>query len=66
MTIERTRAGNQFVLPGAERESVGTILQRRADKPLRPTQEQLPCDVGLFSDDADQTDLLLEIWEPCP
>lgn len=34
--------------------------QRKADQPLRPSQPQVPCDHGLFSDDAAQLDLVDE------
>jgi hypothetical protein len=32
--------------------------RRLAAAPLRPMAPQLPCDIGLFSDDARQTDLV--------
>lgn len=31
--------------------------QRRAEAPLRPAVAQQPCDLGLFSDDANQAEL---------
>jgi hypothetical protein len=34
------------------------LAQRKADAPLKPRKDQAPCDVGLFSDDARQIDLL--------
>jgi hypothetical protein len=48
----------QCMLPGAERASLATVAKRRANAPLRPKTVQKPCDVGLFSDDADQLDLV--------
>lgn len=47
----------QAVLPGAERATDAAIVQRRATAPLKPKAIQRPCDAGLFSDDAKQTDL---------
>lgn len=34
------------------------LAERRAGNPLRPDAPQKPCDVGLFSDDAAQLDLV--------
>jgi hypothetical protein len=51
--IDRTPAGPQYVIPGAERVREGTLAQRRADAPLRPKVPQRPA-AGLFSDDAAQ------------
>lgn len=47
----------QAVLPGAERATDAAIVQRRANAALKPKAIQRPCDAGLFSDDAKQTDL---------
>lgn len=47
----------QCVLPGAERASLSDVAKRRAMAPLKPKTAQRPCDVGLFSDEADQLDL---------
>jgi hypothetical protein len=55
--IDRTAAGAQHVLAGAERVSLAAVAKRRAGGPLRPSRAQLPCDPGLFSDDAAQADL---------
>ena len=48
----------QAVLPGAERVTSAHIARNRAAAPLRPRQPQKPCDVGLFSNEADQLDLV--------
>jgi hypothetical protein len=56
--IDRTRAGPQHVLPGAEKASDATMARRAAAKPLRASAPQQPCDIGLFSNDAAQSDLL--------
>jgi hypothetical protein len=56
-TVERTEAGQQTVLPGAERIGQGEQAQRQADKPLKPKTAQKPADEGLFSDEKDQTSL---------
>jgi hypothetical protein len=46
----------QLVIPGAE-QRLGASLQRKADAPLRPSKAQKPADIGLFSDDRDQSDM---------
>jgi len=56
--IDSTSAGPQHVLPGAEKASDATMVRLAAAKPLRPRIPQHPCDIGLFSDDAAQADLL--------
>jgi hypothetical protein len=56
--IDRTPAGPQHVLAGAEKASDATMARLYAAKPLRPRVPQRPCDLGLFSDDAAQSDLL--------
>jgi len=48
----------QAVLPGAERISMAKIAATRALGPMRPKKPQKACDVGLFSDEADQLDLV--------
>jgi len=58
MTTERTQAGEQFVLAGAERVGLAELARRRAAAPLKPATAQRPCDVGLFSDQAAQVDLV--------
>jgi len=55
--IDRTPVGPQHVLPGAEKASDAIIARRAAAKPLRSHVPQQPCDIGLFSDDASQSDL---------
>lgn len=56
--FDLTPAGQQTVLPGAEKATQATMAQRRADAPLKPKAIQRPCDAGLFSDDAKQIDLV--------
>lgn len=58
MATERTHAGEQHVLAGAEQAGQGEVARRRGAAPLRPTVPQRPCDVGLFSDAAAQLDLV--------
>ncbi|MEP0323320.1 LPD38 domain-containing protein [Bauldia litoralis] len=48
----------QFVLPGAEKATDADRAQRKADDRLKPKKAQKPADIGLFGDDARQTDLL--------
>jgi hypothetical protein len=47
----------QAVLPGAERVTSAAIAKRRALAPLKPKTHQRPCDAGLFSDQANQTEM---------
>jgi hypothetical protein len=47
------------VTPLGFRADVKGMLDRRANAPLKSKQDQKPCDVGLFSDDAVQMDLPL-------
>jgi hypothetical protein len=45
-------------LPGMTPLGMKQQAERAAAKPLRPAQPQEPCDVGLFSDDSKQVDLI--------
>lgn len=56
--IDKTTAGDQYVLPRAEQATTAEVAQQRAAAPLRPSKPQQACDVGLFSDDAAQLDLV--------
>lgn len=40
------------------------LAQRKANAPLKPAKPQAPCDIGLFSDDANQLDLIEMFQEP--
>ena len=53
----RSNLPGQIDIPGTSVEAKGQI-RLRAATPLRPNKPQLPCDLGLFSDDADQMDLI--------
>jgi hypothetical protein len=57
-STERTPAGQQHVLPGAERAPDTELAQRRADERLNPKVAQRPADFGLFSEESKQTDLI--------
>ncbi len=57
-SIDHTEAGQQTVLPGAERASDATMAKRRAAQPLKPSKAQKACDLGLFSDERNQQELL--------
>jgi len=48
----------QATIPGAEPITQRELAARRAALPLKPKADQRPCDVGLFSDEAAQTDLV--------
>jgi hypothetical protein len=58
MAIDHPPTGPQYVLPGAEKASDAAMAERAATKPLRARVPQQPCDIGFFSDDAAQVDLL--------
>jgi N12 class adenine-specific DNA methylase len=55
---ERTEAGEQGVIPGAERISDAELAQRKADEGLKPKVQQKPADIGLFGDEDKQSDLV--------
>lgn len=57
VTTERTEAGEQTVIPGAEKITDRALAERIADKPLRSTKPQQPADFGLFGDSHKQKDL---------
>jgi len=57
-TTEATPAGEQTVIPGAEKITEGEQAQRKADEKLKPTKAQKPADEGLFGDESKQTDLV--------
>lgn len=57
--IERTDAGEQAVIPGAERISDKALAERRMEQPRRAAREQKPADEGLFDTGArGQADLV--------
>lgn len=58
---EATPAGEQAVIPGAEKIGQGEQAQRKADEPLKPVVAQKPPDQGLFGDGSKQTDLIDQI-----
>lgn len=41
-----------------------TVAERKWRAGLRPSKPQLPADVGLFSDDADQLEMTVEMFMP--
>jgi len=51
---ESTRAGEQHVIPGAEKVSDAEVAKRKAGEPLKPKAEQKPADEGLFGDGANR------------
>ena len=51
----------QAVIPGAEQISLARL---KARQPLRPAKAQKPCDIGLFSDEADQLDAVDMFMDP--
>lgn len=61
---EVTPIGRQYVIPGAERLTDRQIAERKAQEAMRATKAQKPCDIGLFSDEAVQIDLVEMLQEP--
>lgn len=55
---ERTVAGEQHTIPGAERISDAERVRRESAKPLRAESVQKSADEGLFGQDALQSDLV--------
>lgn len=43
---------------------MGNHARRLSQTPLRPNKPQLPCDHGLFSDEANQVDLIEMLQDP--
>lgn len=54
----------QMTLPECEHEPSRLLLQRKAAAPLKATKLQIPCDHGLFSDEASQVDLIEMLQDP--
>lgn len=52
-----SRSDRQTSLPGTAPD-VGGLLRQKAAAPIKPRKPQSACDIGLFSDDADQLDLV--------
>lgn len=55
--MTRTDDPRQGALPQTGPDLAG-LARQLAAAPLRPRKAQAPCDHGLFSDDADQLDLV--------
>lgn len=53
----RTDLPGQLDMPQTE-ERLADLAKAKAAAPMRPAKPQRPCDVGLFSDEADQMDLI--------
>lgn len=53
----RTDLPGQLDMPQTE-ERLAELAKAKAAAPMRPDKPQKPCDVGLFSDEADQMDLI--------
>ena len=60
---DRNRAYRQITMLGAEPDVRG-LLRIKAAERLMAWKGQLPCDVGLFSDAADQLDLVEMFMDP--
>lgn len=56
-------AAAQLRIDGTAPDPAG-LAKRLAAAPMRPSKPQAPCDVGLFSDDADQLDLVEMCQDP--
>lgn len=54
---EKTSAGDQMVLEGAERISDKQLAERKMEQALKAKRPQKEMDIGLFGDDAKQTTL---------
>jgi hypothetical protein len=53
----------QMELPQTE-ERQGAFLKMKASSPMQSVAPQKPCDIGLFSDEANQTDLIEMLMNP--
>lgn len=54
----------QLQIPGCEPISQKQLVERKFAEPLRAVASQKPCDIGLFSDDAAQIDLIEMLMDP--
>jgi hypothetical protein len=57
---EGTSAGEQHVIPGADKISGAEVAKRKAGQPLKPQVAQKPADHGLFSDESKQINFIDE------
>jgi hypothetical protein len=55
---ESTRAGEQHVVPGAEKITDAELAKRKASELLKAKINQKPADEALFGEGASQTDLI--------
>jgi hypothetical protein len=53
----------QMAMPGTAPDVAG-LLRQKAAAPIKPAKPQKPCDIGLFSDEADQIDLVEMFQDP--
>lgn len=53
----------QHALPDTGLDMAG-LARKRASEPLRPSSAQQPCDHGIFSDEAAQSDLIEMFQKP--
>jgi len=58
-----SRSDRQTSLSGTS-PNIGGLLRLKAAAPIKPRKLQKPCDVGLFSDEADQLDLVEMFHDP--
>ncbi|MBX3504398.1 MAG: hypothetical protein KF895_02890 [Parvibaculum sp.] len=65
-STERTDAGEQTVIPGAERISDKALAERRMEQPRRATREQKPADEGLFDTGARGQGEMFSLAETSP
>src|SRR5690242_18274331 len=63
LTMVRHTLPGQLDMPQTE-ERLADLARLKAAAPMRPTKPQMPCDVGLFSDEADQIDLIEMLMDP--
>lgn len=62
--VDKTEAGDQNVLPGAERISDRQLAERKMEGKKRSTKEQKPMDVGMFGDESKQQTLFQRRLNP--
>ena len=59
----RNTLPGQLDLPDTA-ERMAELARNKAAAPLMAPKPQQPCDIGLFSDEANQTDLIEMLMEP--
>lgn len=61
--MAKSLSDRQGEMPGTSPD-IGGLLRLKAAAPIKPRKPQARCDIGLFSDEADQLDLVEMFQDP--